>query len=153
MNGCRALLLVFAGALVAACSAEDVPDNQSVMLCIAKEDWPKLISAMERFGRVNDLKLIGGVEPDPDGKPSLNVALAQGYNYYLGDDLDLWITSDPYRANVISYGAIGSDNPINHEQWKLARKLLRRIQPPASLARGTRQDPHCPEPKATQTPR
>ena len=135
------------------CTAETVPGNQSVAMCIARGDWPKLIAAMERFGRVNNLKLIGGIEPDANGKPSPNVALAQGYNYYLGDDLDLWVTSDPYHANVISYGAVGSDNPISHEQWELARKLLREIQPPASLAQGTRQNPHCAQPVPTQTPR
>jgi hypothetical protein len=123
------------------------------MMCIAQRDWPKLIAAMERFGAANKLKLIGGVEPDPFGKPSLNVALARGYHYYLGDNLDLWITSDPFRPGVISYGAVGRRNPINHEQWQLARGLMREIRPLASLAHGTRQEPSCPQLQPTQTPR
>jgi len=121
-------------------------------MCISQSDWPKLIAAMDRFARAHRLKLIGGVEPDPDGKPSLNVAVAKGYNYYLGDSLDLWITSDPFRPNVILYGAVGRHNPIDHEQWELARGLMREILPIASIAHGTRPEPTCSQLKTTQTP-
>ena len=145
--------LIAAGASVGACHAEAVPDNQSVMMCIDREDWPKLIAVMDRFGRANRLKLIGGIEQGIDGKPMLNVALAQGYSYYFGDDLDLWIVSDPYRPSVISYGAVGKQNPITHEQWELTRALFRAIRPLASLAQGTREEPQCPQHEATQTPR
>jgi hypothetical protein len=113
------------------------------MLCVAPQDWPKLISAFRAFGQANDLKLIGGVDENPDGKPMLNVALAQGYNYYFGDDLDLWVTSDPFRPNVIDYAAVGRYNPITPAQWRLARGGLKAILPVTSFAGGTRQEPKC----------
>jgi hypothetical protein len=133
--------------ITAACMCSEggkVPDNQSIPMCMAQSDWPKLIAEMNRFAEANNLKLIGGIESRPDGKASLNVAVAQGYNYYFGDTLDLWITSDPFRRNVINYGAVGRHNPINHEEWELARALLREISPVASRAHGTKQNPRCP---------
>jgi hypothetical protein len=153
MRHLNRITLIVATALIAGCHAEVVPDNQSVMMCVAQKDWPALIATMDRFGRANELKLIGGIEEGDDGKPMLNVALAQGYNYYFGDDLDLWIVSDPVSPNIISYGAVGKHNPINHRQWELTRSLLRAIQPLASMAKGTREEPQCPQIETTQTPR
>ncbi|HET7576779.1 MAG TPA: hypothetical protein VFK19_09495 [Sphingomicrobium sp.] len=136
------------------CSSKPVSDTQWVALCISSSDWPKLIDEINRFGKEHHLKVIGGIEENgPLGKAGLNVALAQGYNYYFGDDLDLWITNDPFRHSVLQFSAIGRGGPMSHKQWELARKFLRSITRVAPLAGGTKQEPRCPSSSATQTPR
>jgi hypothetical protein len=112
-----------------------------------------MISIMDRFGKAHGLKRIGEIEELPDRKPMLNIALAGGYNYFFGDSLDLWVTSDPFREGVISLTVIHRDERPTHEQWELGRSLLRELRPLASLAHGTREAPRCPQLESTQTPR
>ena len=57
---------------------------------------------MKKFGASHGLELHGGIdEVTPDGRAQLNAYLAQGYSYYIGDDFDLWFTSDPFRDDVV----------------------------------------------------
>jgi hypothetical protein len=118
------------------------------MFCLARSDWPRLISIMDRFGKVHRLKRIGDVDELPNLKPILNTALAGGYNYYFGDSLDLWFTSHPFNEGVIAFSVTHRDKRPTHEQWELARSLLREIRPLTWPVSGTRENPRCEPSKA-----
>jgi hypothetical protein len=118
-----------------------------VAMCFPHARWPDLMNTMKVFGKQHGLKFIGGLDAVPISKdkdvPQLNVALAQGYNYYLGDDLDLWITSDPFKRDVVDFGAVVG-SPATPEQVNLARGLLARIAPLGSPARKMGDKAVCP---------
>jgi hypothetical protein len=140
----------------AACfrAGSPLPDDQTTSFCLHKKDWPQLIEVVDEFARLHGLKRIGGADESADGRPMLNVALADGYNYYFGDDLDLWITSSPFVENATSLSVIHRDKRPTHEQWQLGRGLLKAIKPLTWSASGSKQNPSCaPQSKAPpQTP-
>jgi hypothetical protein len=99
---------------------------------------------MKEFGASRGLEFHGGVdEATPDGKPQFNAYLAQGYSYFFGDDFDLWFTSDPFRADVVTLGGIVKNQPINTRQKQLADDILFHIKDITSSATGSSDNPNC----------
>ena len=109
-----------------------------VVMCVQQARWPDLLNEMKIFGQQRSLKFFGGVEVTslPEDKnvsqfknvPQFNAYLAQGYNYYLGGDLDLWITSDLFKLGAMYFSA-SVKSSATPEQANLARGLLARIAP------------------------
>jgi hypothetical protein len=98
-------------------------------LCIARSRWPELIDRMRRFGREHSLSFHGEMTEAPTGQPPVfNYYLAAGYNYYLDDDLDLWLVSDPFREGNVGFGAVPRRKPVTADQMKLALDLLSAIR-------------------------
>ena len=60
--------------------------------------------------------------------PIFNYYLAGGYNYVFGDDLDLWLVSDPFREGSVGFGAVPRHKPMTAEQMKLALGLVAAIR-------------------------
>lgn len=104
----RALQLVWSVAalsIVTGCKVEKIRDPNHdnrpaetagphfANLCVARSDWPRLLSTMRTFGAEHHLEMHGGIENDNPHGPMLNAYLAQGYSYYFGDDFDLWFVS------------------------------------------------------------
>ena len=99
------------------------------VVCIPQGKWPTLLAAIHSFGAAHNLRFIGGAEligtTDRD-RPLLNASLAQGYNYYLGDDLDLWVTSRPFEPGVVDLAAVVK-RPATNEQRALSRAFLAQV--------------------------
>jgi hypothetical protein len=83
---------------------------------------------MRAFGGRHGLELHGGVEKRSDGIQSLNVYLARGYSYWWGDDLDLWLTSNPHVQGQTFLGGI-SKKPWTKSDLQMARDLLTALEP------------------------
>jgi hypothetical protein len=98
------------------------------MFCLKPTQWQGALSVMREFGATHGLELHGGVEKRPDGIQSLNVYLARGYSYWWGDDLDLWLTSNPHVQGQVSLGGI-SKKPWTKSDLKMARDLLAAFAP------------------------
>lgn len=119
-----------AAMLAASCTGGPIPPGHSFLadgLCLRQGQWPRLLSTVTAFGRRNGLEAHGGIEPGPQG-PDLNVALIRGLHQFGGDDLDLWITSDPFRPDRINFGVIAK-NPLTPDDAMLTRRLLAEIAP------------------------
>lgn len=112
-------------------------------LCLARSDWPLLLSAMRTFGVEHHLEMHGGIDNDGPRAPMLNAYLAQGYSYYFGDDFDIWFVSDPFRKNVVTVGGVLKRKPITREQQALADGLLSELSTFAKTARGPEDNPTC----------
>ena len=122
----RTLALVVAAAL-SACGSQRTANGEAetagphfANLCIKRSQWPRLLEQMKKFGASHGLELHGGIdEVTPDGRAQLNAYLAQGYSYYIGDDFDLWFTSDPFRDDVVILGGIVKTNrlPQSKSGW------------------------------------
>ena len=99
------------------------------VVCIPKGKWPALLAAMKSFGATHDLRFIGGAElirtVDKD-RPLLNASLAQGYNYYFGNNLDLWITSRPFEPGIVDLATVVK-RPATNEQRALSRAFLAQV--------------------------
>lgn len=109
----------------------DVPQEQMptfAMFCLKPTQWSDAISAMRQFGSRHGLELHGGIETRSDGVQSLNVYVARGYSYWWGDDLDLWLTSNPHAPSETSLGGI-SKKPWTNSDLQMARDLLTALQP------------------------
>lgn len=76
-----------------------------------------------RVGGLHGLELHGGVEKRSDGIRNLNVYLARGYSYWWGDDLDLWVTSNPHVEGQTFLGGI-SKKPWSKADLQMAHELL-----------------------------
>jgi hypothetical protein len=83
---------------------------------------------MRAFGVRHGLELHGGVEQRSDGIQSLNVYPARGYSYWWGDDLDLWLTSNPHVQGQTALGGI-SKKPWTKSDFQMARDLLTVLEP------------------------
>jgi hypothetical protein len=116
---------------------------QFANLCVARSDWPRLLSTMRTFGAEHHLGMHGGIENDTPHGPMLNAYLAQGYSYYFGDHLDLWFVSDPYRKNVVTLGGVLKRKPITPEQDALAAALLSELSGFTRRASGPSDNPSC----------
>lgn len=104
---------------------KDIPQSQMphfATFCVPRTEWNYLLADMKLFGKRNGLELHGGIEGFPGKKPIFNAYLAKGYSYYFGDDLDLWIVSNPYVEGEMSYGGINKE-PWSEKDLKLARSL------------------------------
>ncbi|MGI8841625.1 MAG: hypothetical protein ACR2F8_12715 [Caulobacteraceae bacterium] len=113
-------------------------------ICLEESKWPVLLRTMADFGTIHHLELHGGIEKNgPNGRHMLNAYLAQGYNFYFGDDLDLWFVSDPFRPRVIALGVILKRKPITPEQMALANGLIVQLHDFSSAASGPETDRHC----------
>ena len=113
--------------------------------CIPQAKWPELIASARLYGSQQGLKLIGGTDMIPLSNkdvPMLNVALAQGYNYYFGDDMDLWITSRPTEPGVVDFAAVVKQ-PATRQQRILASAFLDRLNAIAPQARRESQHAIC----------
>ena len=98
-------------------------------LCIARDRWPELISLMKQYGQRHSLSFHGEMTEGPRGEPPVfNYYLAAGYNYVFGDDLELWLVSNPFREGNVGFGAVPRHKPVTAEQMKLALDLLAAIR-------------------------
>jgi hypothetical protein len=86
------------------------------------------LSVMQAFGAKHGLELHGGVEKDSNGLENLNVYLARGYSYWWGDDLDLWLTSNPHLQGKTYLGGI-SKKPWTKTDLEMAHDLLAALAP------------------------
>lgn len=93
------------------------------MFCVQPANWDHFLQAMREFGAKHGLELHGGVETHPDGKRLFNAYLARGYSYWWGDDLDLWVTSNPYVERRMTLNGI-SRKPWTFSDYLLANELL-----------------------------
>jgi len=123
---------------------KDVPRSQLPRLatfCMREANWPKLLDVMRGVGQRHDMELHGGIEKDRDGKRQFNAYIARGYSYLFGDDLDLWITSNPFKNDEMSFGGI-SKKPWKQSDTEVAREIMTAAAPL-----------RCEDGNATQTPR
>jgi hypothetical protein len=95
--------------------------------CVQQKDWPTLIVLMKRYAAAHALGFHGEVTRPPSG-PIFNYYLARGYSYYLGDDFDLWITSDPFSPGEMDLNGPVKHKPITQEQIALGRGLIAAIK-------------------------
>jgi len=96
--------------------------------------WQDALFAMRKFGARHGLELHGGVEKRSDGLQNLNVYLARGYSYWWGDDLDLWLTSNPHVQGETSLGGI-SKTPWTKSDLQMSHELLTALAPLQCAAR------------------
>jgi hypothetical protein len=96
--------------------------------CIQPAHWQDALSVMHAFGARHGLEMHGGVEKRSDGFQNLNVYLARGYSYWWGDDLDLWLTSNPHVQAETFLGGI-SKKPWTKSDLKMAHDLLAALTP------------------------
>ena len=82
---------------------------------------------MTNFAATNQLEFHGGIDELPD-KPVFNAYVARGYSYWFGDDLDLWIVSNPFEPGEMVLNGI-SKKPWQPDDTKLAHDLLAQIKP------------------------
>ena len=122
--------MILAAALLAGCSYEPAKfAAPQANYCVPKDRWPALLALMRDFGAAHGLKLIGSSEQIGMGdhdRELLNAALAQGYNYYFGDDMDIWLTSDPFRPEVV-YAAAVVRKEATPTQRALAQGFMNRL--------------------------
>ena len=139
----RVAIATAAMLILSACQ-KDVPRSQLPHLatfCMREANWPKFLDLMRGVGQRHNMELHGGIEKDPDGKPQFNAYIARGYSYWFGDDLDLWITSNPFKAGEMSFGGI-SKKPWKQSDTEIAREIMAAGAPL-----------RCEGEKPTQTPR
>lgn len=98
------------------------------MFCLMPAQWPNALSVMREFGGRHGLEMHGGVEKRSDGLQNLNVYLARGYSYWWGDDLDLWLTSNPHVKGETSLNGI-SKKPWTKSDLQMAHDLVRALAP------------------------
>jgi hypothetical protein len=96
--------------------------------CIQPARWPDTLSVMRVFGARHGLELHGGVEKRSDGLQNLNVYLVRGYSYWWGDDLDLWLTSNPHVQGETTLGGV-SKKPWTESDLKMTHDLLAALEP------------------------
>jgi hypothetical protein len=65
----------------------------------------------------------GGIETYSDGRQTFNAYIARGYSYWFGDDLDLWITSNPFVEGEMHLNGI-SKKPWKEFDTDTARKII-----------------------------
>ena len=109
----------------------DVPREQMptfAVFCVQPARWHDLLAVMREFGTGHGLELHGGIEKRSDGIQSLNVYLARGYSYWWGDDLDLWITSNPHVRGETTLGGT-SKKPWAKSDLRMAHDLLAALAP------------------------
>lgn len=102
--------------------------------CIPPAHWQNALSVMHAFGAKHGLETHGGVEKRSDGLENLNVYLARDYSYWWGDDLDLWLTSNPRAQRETTLGGI-SKKPWTQSGLKMAQNLLATLAPLRCAAR------------------
>jgi len=115
----------------------DVPREQTptfATFCLMPAHWQDALFAMRKFGARHGLELHGGVEKRSDGLQNLNVYLARGYSYWWGDDLDLWLTSNPHVQGETSLGGI-SKTPWTKSDLQMSHELLTALAPLQCAAR------------------
>ena len=125
----RTSLYLEAAIILSGCQ-KDVPRSQMPHLadfCVQQSNWPKLLDVMRTVGARHGLKMHGGIEKYPDG-PLFNAYIARGYSYWFGDDLDLWITSNPHDEGDMSLGGI-SKKPWTQADTEIARELMSAASP------------------------
>ncbi len=96
--------------------------------CVRPAQWGNLLGVMREFGGRHGLELHGGIEKRSDGLRNLNVYLARGYGYWSGDDLDLWLTSNPHVEGQTFFGGI-SKKPWSKADLQMAHDLLAAFAP------------------------
>jgi hypothetical protein len=155
MRAFKFICCVAALSTVAGCGIQKVrkPDHDThpaetagphfANLCVARNDWTRLLSTMKVFGAEHHLQFHGGIENENPHGPILNAYLAQGYSYYFGDDFDLWFVSDPFRKNVVTLGGVLKRKPITPEQQALAAGLLSELSSFTTKASGPIDNPTC----------
>ena len=137
-------LVPMAAFLVLGACQKDVPRSQMPHLatfCMNEGNWPKFLEVMRNVGKRHGMELHGGIKKDPDGKPQFNAYVARGYSFWFGDDLDLWIVSNPFKAGEMNFGGI-SKKPWRQSDTHIARELMSAAAPL-----------RCENGPPTQTPR
>ena len=101
--------------------------------------------ALKQFGSKHGMEMHGGVDIDtPDGRPMLNVYLAQGYSYYFGDDFDIWLAGDPFRQDRVDVNGIVKNKSSIPGQQALAAALLSDIRKFSIVPKDIDSDHPCP---------
>jgi hypothetical protein len=139
----RSIIAITSVLTLSACQ-KDVPRSQMPHLatfCMHEANWPKFLKVMRSVGQRHDMQLHGGIEKAADGKPQFNAYIARDYSYWFGDDLDLWITSNPFKAGEMSFGGI-SKRPWKQSDTEIAREVVTAAAPL-----------WCESQKTTQIPR
>jgi hypothetical protein len=96
------------------------------IFCLEPAHWQDALSVMRDFGARRGLELHGGVEKGSG--LYLNAYLARGYSYWWGDDLDLWLTSNPHIQRQTSLAGI-SKKPWTKADLQMVRDLLTALGP------------------------
>jgi hypothetical protein len=115
-----------AGAILAGACQRDVPRSQLphfATFCVEKANWQDLLATMRDFGASHGLQLHGGIDASRPHEPVFNAYLSRGYSYWWGDDLDLWITSNPFVRGKMNYGGIAK-KPWTKADLETAHRLL-----------------------------
>lgn len=117
-------------ALLGACQ-KDVPRSQMPhlsTLCVEHSRWNDLLGSMRQFAASKGLEFHGGIERDPENKPLFNAYIARGYSYWFGDDLDLWLVSNPFRGGEMDLNGIAKQ-PWSAQDTNTANALIAAIKP------------------------
>ena len=96
--------------------------------CLKPTRWGGLLSLMREFGASRGLELHGGIETGSDGLRTFNAYLARGYSFWWGDDLDLWMTSNPHVEGETFLSGI-SKSPWTATDLRMAHDLLAATKP------------------------
>jgi hypothetical protein len=115
------LILIGGSSTLADCSAGSAKVAYAENLCVNPGDWPRLESLMRSFGDHHNMRFYGEMEPLPHIKGAhshdmLNFALVRGLQQIVGDDFDIWLVSDPYKANRIRLNVVGRKSLGAEEQ-------------------------------------
>ena len=143
------LICTIAALTTAGCEVRkvgDPPDSGGPLfanLCVARGDWPRLLSTLKRFGTEHRLEMHGGIANDTPHSRMLNAYLAQGYSYWFGDDFDLWFVSGVSDKEPVSFSGVLKRQPITREQQALAAELLSRLSKFTRSASGPANNATC----------
>jgi hypothetical protein len=122
-------------AAIIGCSAKPIPPDRgySERLCISPADWPRVMSLMKAFGATHGMAFHGEVEPFAKDVPGaraqgqMNFALIRGPSEIGRDELDIWLTSDPFTPSEGHFN-VTTRRKTTPEQAALARKFLVELQ-------------------------
>jgi hypothetical protein len=123
-----------------ACSQPETKTNYTVKLCIPTKNWGRLEKTMRDFGERSGLEFHGEIASLSRMKPakklhdSLNYALISGLHQFGGDDIDLWLTSNPFAADEV-YLNVLSKHDLTPKQRSTAVDFRRTLNALACSAR------------------
>jgi hypothetical protein len=151
MRWLASIIAVVTSVGLTGCSGRHPTDGQAdtsgphfANLCVGASARADVIQYMKAFAARRGLEFHG--EEDnftPDNRPEINAYVAQGYNYYFGDDFDVWLVGDPFRPSVVYVNGVVKRMPVTREQNELAKTLLAGLSNITKPAQGPPDNPNC----------